>query len=55
MPPRYEENGWMDCRISGERESPEEMTEVENCGRSKTSVRKKTGRNRDIFLKKLGR
>lgn len=55
---RYEENGvdgLQDKR--GKRKSPEEMTEVEKLrGRSKTSAcGKKTGRNRDIFLKKIRR
>ncbi|MCO7153127.1 hypothetical protein NIA73_15370 [Anaerobutyricum hallii] len=47
--------GWMGCRISGEREkSPEEMTEVEKLRAEVRLLRaeKKTGRNRDIFLKK---
>ena len=49
--------GWMGCRISGERENPRGNDgSRKTAGRSKTSAcGKKTGRNRDIFLKKIRR
>ena len=50
--------GWMDCRISGEKEkSPEEMTGSRKLRAEVRLLRaqEKTGRNRDIFLKKIRR